>query len=126
MRAHALPIALLFLAASSPALASASFECEATDASGAMISGGMARAIAAPLESAELVIDGEAMSTRDDPPRIAIGQSWIDGERLWVDLVDPQLLRFEARLRAATDAAGDTRGTLTRDGRAYPVICLRG
>ncbi|MBC7986023.1 MAG: hypothetical protein H7X93_05050 [Sphingomonadaceae bacterium] len=117
-------LALVLLLASSPAIASAGFECETTDSSEVTIGGGMARAIAAPLERATLVIGNLMLSTETDPPTLAIGQSWLDRERLWVDLVDPQLERFEAQLRVSIDAEGDARGALILDGRDYPISCL--
>lgn len=119
-------LAAVFLEAASPALASAGFDCETTDGSNIVMSGNMARAIAAPLNAASLQVAGETLSTTAEPPRILVGQSWLDREELRVDLVDPQLERFEAQLRVRFNAEGEATGTLARNGRSHPVRCEFG
>lgn len=122
----AVPIAAALLFGATPALASASFECTTTDGSNIIIAGNMARAISAPINRASLEIDGRTLSTATEPPQILVGQSWLDADELKVDLVDPQMERFEARLRVRIDAEGEATGTLIRDGRSHPVRCEFG
>ena len=122
----ALPIAAALLSAASPALASASFECETTDGSNIAMVGNMARAIAAPLNAVYLRVGDRTFSTATDPPQILVGQSWLDARELKVDLIDPQMERFEAQLRVRIDAEGEATGTLIRDGRSHPVRCEFG
>jgi hypothetical protein len=119
-------LAAALLCAPAPALASAGFECAATDDSGIAITGNMARAIAAPLNAVVLQVGDRMFSTATDPPRILVAQSWLDAREFKVDLVDPQLERFEARLRVRIDAEGEARGTLVRNGRTHPVRCEFG
>lgn len=126
MKAPTCFAAAVLLMSAAPALASAGFDCETTDGSNIVISGNMARAIAAPLNSASLQVGGETLSTTADPPQIVVGQSWLDREELRVDLVDPQLERFEAQLRVRFDAEGEATGTLIRNGRTHPVRCEMG
>jgi len=119
-------LAAALLSVPAPALASASFECEATDGSGIAIVGNMARAIAAPLNAVMLRIGDRTLSTASDPPQILVGQSWLDAHELKVDLIDPGMERFEARLRVRITAEGEATGTLLRNGRSHPVRCEFG
>jgi hypothetical protein len=122
----ALPIAAALLVAGAPAYASASFECETTDGSRISILGNMARAIAAPLNAASLTIGRRTLSTSSRPPQIVVGQSWLDRTELKVDLLDPQMERFEAQLRVRINGEGEARGVLIRNGRSHPVTCEFG
>ena len=115
----------VFLAAAffaSPALATGGFTCEANDGSRLALSGVTGHGVVTPLVGARLRLGERLLSSDGDAPGLAIAQSWIDDERLWVDLVDPQAMRFEARLRVKVGKGGAT-GTLERDGRAHPVRC---
>jgi hypothetical protein len=119
-------LAAALICVPAPALASASFECEATDGSGIAIVGNMARAIAAPLNAVILRIGERILSTATNPPQILVAQSWLDSRELKVDLVDPRMERFEAQLRVRIDTEGEARGTLVRNGRSHPVRCEFG
>lgn len=60
---------------------------------------------------------------------LTIAQSWIDEERLLLDLADANAMWFEARLRARFVREGRQRpaiGTLVRSGRTYRVRCVEG
>ncbi len=63
------------------------------------------------------------LETEGPDPQIVIGQSWIEAGEMRVDLVDPQVERFEAQLRVRTDRRGNSVGTQVRDGRTFPVRC---
>ena len=55
---------------------------------------------------------------------LAIAQAWIDERLLWVDLADPNLERFEGRLRATFQPrSGIATGTFDRAGRTYRMRC---
>jgi hypothetical protein len=58
---------------------------------------------------------------------MTVAQSWIDQRYLWVDLVDSNATRYEARLRAVFQPRLRGRpalGTLVRGGRTYRVRCV--
>jgi hypothetical protein len=58
---------------------------------------------------------------------LLIGQSWIDERVLWLDLLDPDAMRYEGRLRAAFQPRQRGRpavGTFVRNGRTYRVRCV--
>jgi hypothetical protein len=66
---------------------------------------------------------GERMGSRG----LAIARSWLDDRRLWLDLADPNLMRFEGRLRAAFQPKLRGRpalGTFVRNGRTYQMRCV--
>jgi len=68
-----------------------------------------------------------ANGRRGDP--IRIGQSWIDRQYIWLDLVNAEGTRFEARLRAAIQPKYKYPvgiGTIVRNGRTYRVRCIEG
>ncbi len=124
---YALPAALVVLAAASPASATGGFTCRPVSGSGPILSLGFGHAIASPvfvarIEEKKAVL--RAGGAPADPLRI--GQSWIDGRHLWLDLVDANATRFEAKLRAAFQPQLKGRpaiGTLVRNGRTYRVRC---
>ena len=121
MRSFALALPLLLIAA--PAHATGGFDCEATDGSGIGMSGTVGRVVGAPLVGAALHLGDRTLATTDADPRIVIARSWIDEHEIRVDLADPRLERFEARLRARPARDGTASGTLERDGRTRPVRC---
>jgi hypothetical protein len=58
---------------------------------------------------------------------LAVARSWIDETRLWLDLADPAVTRFEGRLRATFQPKQRGRpavGTFARNGRTYEVRCV--
>lgn len=116
-------IVLPLLAAAVPAWATGGFDCRSTDGSGLRMSGAVGHVIGAPLVSAHLHFGERALSTADPEPQLVIARSWLDSERIWVDLADPQLSRFEAQLRVRVGANWTATGTLVRDGLTHPVRC---
>lgn len=115
------------LALSSPALATGGFECRPVSGAGPRLSVGMGHTISARPFSVSLHEGARTFSTEGADAKLMLGQSWIDGERLWLDLVDAQLNRYEAKLRATFDPKLKGRpaiGTLLRGGKTYRVRCL--
>ena len=106
-----------------PALATGGFDCRTTDGSGITVGGTLGRGAGNPLVGARLRLGDRTLSTSDEQPQIAVGQSWIDEREIRLDLIDPQGLRFEARLRARIAPRSGATGTLLRDGRSHPVRC---
>ena len=115
--------ALAALTAAIPAHASGGFDCRATDRGGPRISAVTGRGIVTPLVSARLFDGRRTLSTSGERPLIAIGQSWVDAREIRLDLVDPQAMRFEARLRASATTRNRATGTLVRGGRTHRVRC---
>lgn len=117
-------LALPLFALGSPALATGGFDCDTTDGSRVRMSGTVGRVAGSPLVAAALTVGETMLTTTGAEPRIVIARSWIDEQEIRVDLADPRLERFEARLRARTARDGTASGTLEYDGRRHPVRCL--
>lgn len=78
------------------------------------------------IAGASLTEGGVTRNTMAPDAPLAIAQAWIDEQRLWIDLTDPNHLRSEGRLRLAWTGRGRTRhlaGTFVRGGRLYRVRC---
>jgi len=124
---YAVTAALVALAAASPAYATGGYTCRPVSGSGPVVSLGFGHAISSPVFIAQIQ-EGKrillASGGAKDP--IRIGQSWMDRQHLWLDLVDANATRFEAKLRAAFQPKLKDRpaiGTLVRNGRTYRVRC---
>ena len=115
--------AIAALVTTTPAFATGGFDCRATDGSGLRVSGVTGHGIVTPLVSAQLMEGRRTFSTHGARPALAIGQSWIDAREIRLDLVDPQAMRFEARLRARIALRNQGAGTLLRGGRTHRVRC---
>ena len=111
------------LLAASPAAATGGFDCRSTDGSNIALSGAVGHVIGNPVVTAHLRLGERTLTTADPEPPLVIARSWLDDERIWVDLADPQLSRFEAQLRVRIGAGWTATGTLIRDGRSHPVRC---
>jgi hypothetical protein len=123
----ALCAAGLLLATATPALATGGFECRPLSASGPVLHLGIGHVISARPFAVTLSEGGKSWSTTGERPALVLGQSWIDERYLWLDLVDPNVQRFEAKLRATFQPRLRGRpaiGTLTRNGRTWRVRCV--
>jgi hypothetical protein len=125
----ALAAAVLALCAGTPALATGGFECRPVSGTGPTLVMTVGHTASASVVGATL-IDGERrFSTGGERPALAVGQSWIDGRYLWLDLTDANLTRHEAKLRAEFQPKLRGRpaiGTLTWGGRSWRVRCTEG
>jgi hypothetical protein len=69
---------------------------------------------------------GRTRGTMGEGAPLAIRQSWIDQDRLWIDLGDRDLMTDEGRLRLQVTGRGRTRhfaGTFVRGGRLHRLRC---
>lgn len=117
-------VVLLGALAASPALASASFECETTEGSGIVVIGNSAREESAPLDAAILTVGEQTWSTRDTPPQVRITAYDKTRTTLSLDLAGPGTDRLELRIRINPNDAST--GTLTFRGQRHPVSCEFG
>lgn len=124
----AIPAFLLAFCCGAPALATSGFSCRPVEQGGPgldlVVGHGAGPAIAqASLRESE----GDLLGTAGERPALLIAQSWIDAERLWLDLTDRNAARYEARLRLAlrSGARGaGLSGTIDRGGRIWRVRCI--
>lgn len=57
-----------------------------------------------------------------DEIKVAVSQSWLDDDKVWVNLGDPDLMELMVKLRAS-GPPGNIRGTLTYKGKTWKVRC---
>ena len=122
----ALPAAMIALACAAPALATGGYQCRPVRGAGPSLSVVTGHAVAPSVVQASITEGSRTVSTAGQGARLAIAQSWIDGEGLKLDLVDAQATRYEARLRARfvkTKFGREAAGTLSRGGRVHQVRC---
>ena len=115
--------AALMLFAATPAAATQGQYCRTSSGSGPSIG----IVIGSPgIVGANLTESGVTRTTMGPDAPLAIAQAWIDRQRLWIDLTDPNHMQSEGRLRLAWVGRGRTRhlaGTFARGGRVYRVRC---
>ena len=124
---HVIPALLLASLAASPAFATGGYTCKPVSGAGPTVSLGFGHAISSPVFIARIVEGKRTLLASADPKHpLRIRQSWIDRQHLWLDLIDAQATRFEAKLRATFQPKLRGRpaiGTLVRGGRTYRVRC---
>lgn len=120
-------IAAAALMCSTPTLATGGFECRPLTGSGPALTVGIGHGLSLRPFAVWIREGKRVLSTnRDDINPLTLGQTWIDGEYLWLDLMDTNALRFEAKLRATFRPKIRGRpaiGTLVRNGRTWRVRC---
>lgn len=124
-----LAFAAAALASATPAFATAGIDCRPVRGRGPTLHLVIGHGVTPAIVSVRMT-DGlsynsgnERMGSRG----LAIARSWLDDRRLWLDLADPGVTRFEGRLRAAFQPKLRGRpavGTFVRNGRTYDVRCI--
>jgi hypothetical protein len=122
---HAFAAAALLC--STPAFATGGFECRPMAGSGPSLHVGIGHGISLRPFAVWLREGSHVRSTsQSEGDGLALGQSWIDGQYLWLDVLDRNATRFEAKLRATFQPKLKGRpaiGTLARNGRTWRVRC---
>lgn len=124
-----LAFAAAALACASPALATGGIDCRPVRGGGPTLHLVIGHGVTPALVSVRMT-DGlsyNSGSERMGSRGLAIARSWLDDRFLWVDLADPNLTRFEGRLRATFQPKLRGRpavGTFVRNGRTYNVRCV--
>jgi hypothetical protein len=121
-------LAAAALACSGPALATGGFECKPLAGPGPTLIVGIGHGLSLRpftvwLREGKRQIAAE----HDGVGPLVLGQTWIDAQYLWIDLLDSKRSRFEARLRAVFQPKLKGRpalGTLVRNGRTWRVRCI--
>lgn len=54
--------------------------------------------------------------------KVAVSQSWLDDDKVWVNLGDPDLMELLVKLRAS-GPPDNIRGTLTYKGKTWQIRC---
>lgn len=120
-------LAAAALACSSSAWATGGFECKPVAGSGPTLIVGIGHGLSLRPFTVWLR-EGESQlaAEHDGSGQLALGQTWVDSQYLWIDLLDRDHGRFEAKLRATFQPKLKNRpavGTLVRGGRTWRVRC---
>ena len=78
------------------------------------------------IAGATLIEGDHARTTMGDDRALAMRQSWIDLDLLWIDFTDADYMTDEGRLRLGPSGSGRARafaGTFERGGRSYRMSC---
>ena len=118
------------LCLSTPAFATGGFECRPIAGAGPVLTVGIGHGLSLRPFTVWLR-EGKHLLAANNVPQagdaLALGQTWIDPQYLWVDLLDPKRERIVARLRATFQPKMKYRpamGALVRNGRTYRVRCV--
>lgn len=117
-----LAIALLACAAT-PAAATGGYVCTTEGSAPIEVAIVTGHGVAPMIAQVRLTEGERTLSTAGDAPGLAILQSWIDEREIRLDLTDPGVRGYEARVRAETTGALEARGTLERGGKTYRLRC---
>lgn len=123
----AIAFAASALALSSPALATGGLLCKPTSGAGPQLSLTIGHGFASGIVCANLREGGRWLSACEPQGQMMIARSWMDGHLVWVDIIDRDSGRQEAKLRAVVkpkQRIHTALGTLTRRGKTYKVRCL--
>jgi hypothetical protein len=111
------------LLAATPAAATQGQLCRPVAGDGPVI----AIVIGSPGIAGATILDGDrTRTTTGDDRGLALRQSWIDPDRLWIDFTDRGFMTDEGRLRLQPAGAGRSRafaGSFARGGRVYRMRC---
>lgn len=121
-------LAAAALACSSPAWATGGFECKPVAGPGPILIVGIGHGLSLRPFTVWLREGNRQLAAQQDGSgQLSLGQTWIDAQYLWIDLLDSNHERFEAKLRATFQPKLKDRpaiGTLVRGGRTYKVRCI--
>ena len=121
-------VAAVALLCSTPAFATGGFECRPVSGAGPTLIVGIGHGISLRPFAVWIREGKRTLSTeRSAGAPLVLGQSWIDAQYLWLDVLDAKSNGFEAKLRATFQPKLRHRpavGTLVRKGRTYQVRCI--
>jgi hypothetical protein len=119
-------VAAALLALGAPAHATSGYSCSTSGANPILIDIVIGHAVAPLIAQVRLTENERIWSTAGDPPDLSIAQSWIDDKELRLDLTDPNVERYEARLRLRIKSELAATGTLERNDKSYKLSCSGG
>jgi hypothetical protein len=120
--------ALVLVSLATPAHATGGMECRPIAGRGPIVAFGFPHSIApqvfsASIEDGPLTLRTGGLVETSRLRSLTVGQSWIDRDGVRLDLVDPNVERFEGQLRVTFRRDGAAIGTFTRNGRSWRVRC---
>ena len=124
--------ALAAIAWSAPAYATGGMRCAPVQGSGPVLSlgithGPVAQVFAARLTDGRTEFQSGGFVGGESRRSMIVGQSWIDRQVVWIDLMDAQAQTVIGRLRARVQPGARgflATGTFVRNGRTWQVRCV--
>ena len=101
--------------AASPAFATQTMVCDSKENGAPSIGLAIGHAAEPGVANAYFEADGKEV-------KVAVSQSWLDDDKVWVNLGDPDLMELLVKLRAS-GPPGNIRGTLTYKGKTWKIRC---
>ena len=101
--------------AAMPAAATQTTICSADEKGGPSVGLAIGHAAEPGVASAYFEADGKEV-------KVAVSQSWLDDDKLWVNLGDPDLMEVLVKLRA-NGPPDNLRGTLAYKGKTWKIRC---
>ena len=101
--------------AASPAFATQTMVCDSKEKGAPSIGLAIGHAAEPGVANAYFEADGKEV-------KVAVSQSWLDDDKVWVNLGDPDLMELLVKLRAS-GPPGNIRGTLTYKGKTWKIRC---
>ena len=115
MRLFSVWLALALSFAATPALATESLTCAAPGDKAPMVGLVIGHAAEPMVSQAYFQADGAEI-------KVGVSQSWLDDDKVWANLGDPDLMEVLVKLRAS-GPPDKLRGTLSYKGKTYKVSC---
>jgi len=115
MRLFSVGLALMLSAAATPAFATESLTCAAPGDKGPMVGLAIGHAAEPAVASAYFQADGAEV-------KVAVSQSWLDDDKVWVNLGDPDLMEVLVKMRMS-GPPDKLRGTIVYKGKTYKASC---
>lgn len=120
---HAALACLAAAALATPARATGGYNCTSPDgALSLLVTTG--RGVAPAVVGARLEVGGRTRTLgAEGGVGMVVGQSWIDDEKILLDLADPNVMNHVARLRVFRSGGPLDYGYVRAGDRFYPVVC---
>ena len=115
MRLFSVGLALMLSAAATPAFATESLTCAAPGDKGPMVGLAIGHAAEPAVASAYFQADGAEV-------KVVVSQSWLDDDKVWVNLGDPDLMEVLVKMRMS-GPPDKLRGTIVYKGKTYKASC---
>jgi hypothetical protein len=107
-----LPVAMLW---AMPAAATQTMVCDSKEKGAPSVGLAIGHAAEPGVASAYFEAGGQEI-------KVAVSQSWLDDDKVWVNLGDPDLMELLVKLRAS-GPPGNIKGTLTYKGKTWKIRC---
>ena len=114
-RIPSVSVTLALLLAAAPASATQTMVCDGEGKNAPSVGLAIGHAAEPGVANAYFQADGKEV-------KVAVSQSWLDDDKVWVNLGDPDLMEILVKLRAS-GPPDNLRGTLVYKGKTWKIRC---